>query len=217
MTDPKKSYEALRDHYEDCLAKHGDTHRGVDWPAEADTLKRHRVMSCFLRGRDVSILDFGCGAGHFLDFLRADPAFAKVRYTGLDISDKFVSLCESKYPDQEFLRADILSEPFDRKFDFIVANGVFTVRAGISVPEMTDFFRSSIERLFGFANRGIAFNTMSKQVDWEREDLHHVSFDELGSYLTAHLSRHFTFHHDYGLYEFTTYVGKEADTFRGVP
>ncbi len=37
-------YTSIVQHYESCLAKFGDTHRGVDWPNEADADIRFRVM-----------------------------------------------------------------------------------------------------------------------------------------------------------------------------
>jgi hypothetical protein len=47
---------------------------------------------------------------------------------------------------------------------------------------------------------------MSKHVDWERDDLFHLPFDALGSFLREEVSRHFVIRHDYGLYEYTTYI-----------
>ena len=47
---------------------------------------------------------------------------------------------------------------------------------------------------------------MSKQVDWERDDLFHLPLDLLADYLTRNLSRHFVIRNDYGLYEYTVYV-----------
>jgi hypothetical protein len=60
------------------------------------------------------------------------------------------------------------------------------------------------------ARKGMAFNVMSAQVDWKRDDLFHVPFDTMASLVKARLSRHFHFRQDYGLYEFTTYVYHEA-------
>ena len=57
-------------------------------------------------------------------------------------------------------------------------------------------------------NKGIAFNIMSKLVDWERDDLFHVSMDELGLFLKNNLSRNFIIKNDYKLYEYTVYVYK---------
>jgi hypothetical protein len=47
---------------------------------------------------------------------------------------------------------------------------------------------------------------MSKQVEWERDDLFHLPFDVMASFLAERLSRRFVIRHDYGLYEYTTYV-----------
>jgi hypothetical protein len=52
----------------------------------------------------------------------------------------------------------------------------------------------------------MAFNVMSKHVDWERDDLFHLPFDELGRWLVSSISRNFVIRADYGLYEYTTYV-----------
>ncbi len=56
----------------------------------------------------------------------------------------------------------------------------------------------------------MAFNVMSKHVDWEREDLFHLPFDTLAEFLKKELTRNFVFRNDYGLYEYTTYVYREA-------
>ena len=60
--------------------------------------------------------------------------------------------------------------------------------------------------MYPLARRGIAFNVMSKHVDWERDDLFHLPFDVLAAFLRAEISRHYQFRADYGLYEYTAYV-----------
>ena len=62
------------------------------------------------------------------------------------------------------------------------------------------------QRVFEKARVGIAFNVMSKHVDWERDDLFHLPFDVLAGFLRRELSRHYVFRANYGLYEYTTYV-----------
>jgi hypothetical protein len=66
--------------------------------------------------------------------------------------------------------------------------------------------KAVLRRLFGIAEVGIAFNVMSKHVEWERDDLFHVPFDVLAEFVIADLTRNFVFRNDYGLYEYTTYV-----------
>ena len=45
MTGP--DYSSIIEHYESCLAKHGDSHLGVDWPNARDAATRYGVMLDF--------------------------------------------------------------------------------------------------------------------------------------------------------------------------
>ena len=62
--------------------------------------------------------------------------------------------------------------------------------------------------IFSICNKGIAFNVMSKSVDWERWDLFHLPTDLLIDFMTKKLSRNFVIRNDYGLYEYTVYLYK---------
>jgi hypothetical protein len=91
----------------------------------------------------------------------------------------------------------------------VVLNGVFTEKRALTFQEMWTHTQQLLDRVFQAARIGIAFNVMSKHVDWERDDLFHLPFDVLAEFLRRKLSRHFRFRADYGLYEFTTYVYRE--------
>ena len=73
---------------------------------------------------------------------------------------------------------------------------------------MLDYFKQLVKAVFSKARKGLAFNVMSKDVDWERDDLFHLSFDELSKFLTEEVSRNFVIRNDYGLYEYTVYIYK---------
>lgn len=209
----KKKYIDIIKHYEDCLDKHGDTHKGVDWPNQQDADKRYRVM-CGLFSEyenikhNASLLDFGCGAAHLLEFIQREN-ITSIEYSGLDISEKFVLLSRKKFPETTFYCLDVL-EDADKlpQFDYIVANGAFTEKRNLTHNEMFSYFCSTLKILFSKAERGIAFNVMSKHVDWERDDLFHLAFDDLAHFLCKELSRNFVIRNDYGLYEYTVYVYK---------
>jgi SAM-dependent methyltransferase len=200
------SYLKIAEHYDNCFKQHGDNNLGVDWPNYKDTLTRYKVMYDIVD--DYShILDFGCGLGHFYDWIKANNKI--VSYSGLDINKGFYDTCKAKYPEVNFYYSDILKDDnFTPKFDYIIVNGVFTEKQGLSQEEMWDFFKSIMIKLWDKCDKGIAFNLMSKHVDWEREDLFHMGFDELGWFLKKNLSRNFTIRNDYKLYEYTTYVYK---------
>lgn len=209
-----KIYQPIVKHYEACLEKFGDTHLGVDWPKPEDAEKRYEIMldvARFLKARPekATLLDLGCGAGHLLDFIRNTDREQHFHYHGADISPKFVELCQSKFPAVPFQVIDVMTEDAHLgSFDFIVMNGVFTEKRELTFDQMWNYFTSLIEKVFRHANCGIAFNVMSKHVDWERNDLFHVPHDELCAYLVKKLSRNYVIRNDYGLYEYTVYVYK---------
>jgi SAM-dependent methyltransferase len=209
----EKKYLSIVSHYEACLEEHGDSHLGVDWPKAEDVDKRHRVMLDVIRpgSQRVTLLDFGCGAAHLNEYIRC-AGLDNIEYVGLDLSEKFVRLSKSKFPEQQFFCLDLLDDDSSLpSFDYIVMNGVFTEKRALSFDDMLAYFKRLLTRAFAHARAGIAFNVMSKHVDWERGDLFHLPFDTLAVFLKDELSRHFVFRNDYGLYEYTTYVYRESN------
>lgn len=208
----EKKYLSIVSHYETCLEQHGDSHLGVDWPRQDDVPKRHRVMLDVIKpgSQRVSLLDFGCGAAHLNEYI-IEQGLENIDYAGLDLSEKFVRLSESKFPANKFFYMDLLDENVSLPiFDYIVLNGVFTEKLELPFDEMFAYFKRLVTRVFAHASIGIAFNVMSKHVDWERDDLFHLPFDTLAEFLKKELTRHFVFRNDYGLYEYTTYVYHET-------
>jgi SAM-dependent methyltransferase len=208
-TQPR--YRSIADHYAACLERHGDNHLGVDWPNEEDARTRQRVMLELIRpgpGTEPRrLLDFGCGAAHLLEYIRAEQR-TDIDYAGLDISEPFVELSQAKFPDARFWCMDVLTDDVLAlpRFDYAVMNGVFTEKLELSYDEMFDFMSRTVTRVFSLVEVGIAFNVMSKHVDWERDDLFHVPFDEVAAFLIANVTRNIVLRADYGLYEYTVYA-----------
>jgi SAM-dependent methyltransferase len=208
----RSGYQTIIDHYEACLARHGDSHLGVDWPNRRDAETRYRVMLGVIaapRDMPVTLLDFGCGAAHLCEHLQRE-GWDNVDYIGLDASPQFVELCRRKFPRLPFHAVDVLADdaPLPAA-DYVVMNGVLTEKRGLSFDDMQQFMERLLVRVFAAARMGLAFNVMSKHVDWEREDLFHVPYDTLADFLKRRVSRHFQFRADYGLYEYTTYVYRD--------
>jgi hypothetical protein len=78
----------------------------------------------------------------------------------------------------------------------------------LSFDDMWSYCQKTLIKVFEKADRGIAFNVMSKEVDWERKDLFHLSADLLISFISKRLSRKFIIRNDYGLYEYFVYIYK---------
>jgi SAM-dependent methyltransferase len=206
-------YLEIANHYNKCYESHGDNHLGVDWPKYEETLIRHKIMYELINNtkyEDIinsTILDFGCGLGHFYEWILSTQKYHP-KYSGLDINEPFYNHCKNKYINSDFYHKDILIDDNIPNFDYIVCNGVFTEKRELSQKEMMNFFNSTLIKLWDKTKKGISFNLMSKHVDWEREDLFHVSLDKLGWFLKENLSRNFIIRNDYKLFEYTVYVYK---------
>ena len=208
------SYLDIAEYYKQCLIEHGDSNLGVNWPNKNDVDIRHEIMLGILQKNQVdtpiSLLDFGCGLGHFYEYIKNTNLTNLISYTGVDINVEHIEIVRKKYPNLNWLIADINADSTQiyGKYDYIVCNGVFTVKHTLSQTQMWEFMTNTLKELWNKTNKGIAFNIMSKLVDWERDDLFHVSMDELGLFLKNNLSRNFIIKNDYKLYEYTVYVYK---------
>ncbi len=210
-----ENYKVIVEHCEKCFEKYGDTCKGVDWPNQKDVETRYQVILNIIdyyemkygKSDSYRILDLGCGLGHLYEYSKTHVD--NIQYTGLDISSVFVAKCREKYPEVEFICKDILRENDLEKYDFIFMNGVFTEKLHMSYENMWNYFVEMLAKAYSHCNKGMAFNVMSKDVDWERDDLFHVPLNQLSAWLTRHLTRNFVIRYDYGLYEYMVYVMKD--------
>ncbi|MBN2973392.1 class I SAM-dependent methyltransferase [Roseomonas aeriglobus] len=199
-------------HYEKCLARFGADHRGVDWPNAADLAVRFDVMLSIIdvppSGPAVpSVLDLGCGPGLILDHIARTPGRPTIDYHGIDLSEHMVDAARNRWPDARFDVRDVIADPLPPlSVDYVIINGVLTLKTTLSRDAMIDFAKKLIRAAFAAARIGVVFNVMSRHVDWERDDLFHWSFDEVASFLTADVTRHIAFRSDYGLYELSAFA-----------
>jgi cyclopropane fatty-acyl-phospholipid synthase-like methyltransferase len=205
----KNNYLDIVRHYEKCFELYGDTSQGVDWPNQEDAKTRYRVMIEALHfAPSETLLDFGCGLAHFHDFLEGYDAL-DVKYAGLELSEKMLGVIKKKKPAIDFYSNDVISDGWQMpQFDFTVMNGVFTEKLHLKTDQMFDYMTKLIKIVFDNSKVGLAFNVMSTQVDWERDDLFHLSLDKLAWFIKEDLSRKYIIRNDYGLYEYTVYIFK---------
>ena len=197
---------------QDCeidLRRFGDTFEGAGWTKKkAYAERRYRIMLDMIRPTPlpVSVLDFGCGISHLYDYINRHN-MANIAYTGLDLSDSYLAMSRAKFPEVTYYQVDLMDPSVTiPEFDYIIMSGVLTYKGNASYDEMLAYSQALLRRIAPFAKIGLAFNVMSKHVDWERDDLFHLSLSELATFLAKEFGRRFTFRHDYDLFEYTTYV-----------
>lgn len=207
--------DAILDRYERALSQFGDTAQGAMWPNDEDRTTRYDVMLDLVAGtaaEPVVLCDLGCGTGGLLARIR-ERGLDHIRYVGVDRSRQALDYARNKFPGAEFHELDVNApgaslEAID--CDYLVANGLFTVRHVLSQQQMQGFLETTLARVWPHVRRGLAFNVMSKVVDWERDDLFHASMDDMARLLHAMAGRRVRMRADYGLYEFTCYAFRET-------
>jgi SAM-dependent methyltransferase len=187
----------------------------LNWPNAPDMAKRYETLlsavefSAYSKERPLKLLDIGCGLGLLLDYLAENDLLQRVDYTGVDLVEPILREVRRRWPGQRFDQRDVRDEPYDEgAFDFCVICGIFTVKHGNSHGAALALAQSTLEAIWPSVNLGLAFNAMSKHVDWERDDLFHWPLDDIMAFCKQRLSRHVAFNLDYGLWEVSTLVRK---------
>jgi dTDP-4-amino-4,6-dideoxygalactose transaminase len=207
----KRPEDRLLRHYERRLEEMGDTAEGAYWPNDHDRRTRFEVMLDLIEGgaeEPVVLCDLGCGTGELFAHL-THRGLGHIAYIGVDRSARALAYARAKFPHASFIELDVNAPEADLRqiaCDYLVANGLFTGKFDLSYDEMWSFLVSTIERVWPHVRRGIAFNVMSKVVDWERCDLFHLPMDEAARLLHRLAGRRVRMRADYGLYEYTVYA-----------
>lgn len=194
--------DAVVRYYEAALDRFGATARGVDWKDEASQAKRFeqlvRALRLDQRREPFSIVDFGCGYGALLPFLRARGL--DCAYTGYDRSEKMIAKARS-------LHGVTFTSEWEsvERADFIVASGVFNVRAGVAEEPWRDYVLRTLAAINEKAHEGFAVNflTAYADADRKRDDLYYADPGLIFDWCKRNASRAVALLHDYELYEFT--------------
>ena len=201
---------SLQQHYRRLFETHGDSAQAVQYSDSPSQFRRFQVL------REVSetlgsVVDLGCGLGHFRDHLRATGF--KDAYLGLDFVQEFVDHGNIKHaedPLTSFQRCDLLADAFPTDHDTFVVCGVFNNK----MPDNANFMRTVIEKAFTAARRQVAFNAMSTYVDFEAPDLYYTDPLEIFDFCKRHLTKRVALRHDYLVrddrlpFEYTIYLYK---------
>ena len=163
----------------ECNAEAWDRQRGREL-IELDWLERFAT----LLPEGASVLDLGCGSGEPIARWLVERGF---RITGIDSSSSLVALCRRRFPEQEWIVADMRSLDLERRFDGVIAwHSLFHLTA--------DDQRAMFPRSAALVGPGAALMFTSgpeageKIDEWQSEPLYHASLDpaEYRELLEAH-------------------------------
>lgn len=205
----KKQLKLLSDHYAKRVALFGDSAEATQWPSTEAQERRLRslIMVCDQNELNKSkILDFGCGTAHLLTFLHGFGFEGE--YVGFDICSEMIETAKTKFPTTRFEVKDVLAEPINEEFDYVFISGVFNNK----IDDNWNLMRNLLNTLFACCRKGMAFNNLSRFVDFMDDDYFYADPMKVFQFCKENLSPLVTLKHDYLSkpdtipFEFTTFV-----------
>lgn len=203
----------MRSHYSQKFTEFGATSKGVDWGREEDlNLRYYKMLAIINRDifnskKTITLLDVGCGYGGL--FIYAQQHELPLQYTGIDVATNMISWAKENVHTAEFIEGDFMQHDFGQKrFDYVVCNGILTQKLGASLLDMEVFAKGLIKKMFDVCERGVAFNIMSTYVNFFAPNLYYKHPSDMLAYCLSEISGKVKLDHSYGLYEYTTYLYK---------
>jgi SAM-dependent methyltransferase len=186
--DPYGKRELLA-FYDRHLRDHGDAPQAVRWTPEGQRRRYEAFLGLLGEDRAGTLLDFGCGKGDLYGFLREQGRSGG--YCGVDVNANLIDLARRKFPEAEFHALDVEEDPFDRRFDQVVACGVYNLRIG----GIAEAAREGLRRLFGLCREALHVNFLTAHGARQDVELHYVDPPELLRFALAELSPAVTLRH----------------------
>jgi SAM-dependent methyltransferase len=210
----------IAEYFEGLLEKHGDHYLSLDWKSRESQVARFAVLLDIIsftdKKQDISILDVGCGIGHFYEFLESNGLIKQldIKYSGIDISKKMVDFAKGKFPGIDFKVIDLINDKFDKKFDYVMSSGAFNIRMA-DLPSHKASVNQMVSRMFNICNFGAAVNFLSQSSIYlipegrsaEEDKYVYFSEEEVTKWVKAVCDR-YILRRDYHPGDFTIYMLK---------
>jgi len=197
--------ERVVSQYQAAYGRHGWSHKSVFWPKGRQQLRYEVLTQHIAPDSNSTIMDFGCGLGFGLEFLRARGFMGK--YVGVDIVPEFVQACSERWPEETFLLTDGYAADLPN-VDHVIASGAFGIAVNDSQAMSSKWVRDTILGLLAKARVSLASDFMRSQVDFQQADAYHEDPVGLASWVLAHASDRFILRLDYLPFEFAVVMWK---------
>ncbi len=175
---------------------------------EHKKLRYSKISKIFEDDNNFSLHDVGMGLADFKKFLLSQYPSKNIIYSGSDILPEYCEQAKITFPKDNFFLRDISEITSSDIYDYVILSGVFHQKRNISIPTWENFLEKMISSAFSMCNKGIAFNVISPFVDFYQPEVYYCNLPKLLFFIDGSLSRFFSIHHDYALFEFTVFVYK---------
>ncbi len=204
----KKSRTAMTVHYTELLHKHGSTKEALVYRDKKQQISRYALLTDIgPMAVESSVLDVGCGLGHFCEYLRQYGW--KGKYLGLDINADMIRAAQERLPDEEFLCVDLLTEEFQRQNDYVFCGATIQHRPKYGDPQQ--YLEQMVKEMFSLARMGLAFDIFSGRTDYQDESHLYANPEELLEFCYG-LTGRVVLRNDSRPYELMMYLYRDEST-----
>lgn len=196
----------VEQYYTDKIKQYGVNSKGVDWKdSESQTLRFFQLLRGLKISIQDSILDFGCGYGALLQYLRTNHKIKS--YYGYDISQAMLDEAQKLFPTESLAKWS-KNFPVNQHFDYTILSGIFNVRNEQADEIWKEYIINTLQKINKISNKGFSFNILSiySDVEYRKSYLYYADPLFFFDYCKKEISRFVCLYHDYPLYEFTISV-----------
>lgn len=208
MTKINRQWEEDRsriaEYYDQLVSKYGDSPRSCDYGTAESQKVKFKVLSEQLPEQGFSILEVGCGLGHFNLYLASCKS--NYSYLGIDISENMIAAARDLQPDANFQKLDILSDSPPGRHDFVVANGIFYLLK----EEPWSTTETLLRVMYSLADKAVFCTSLSSKAPFNEEGEFQIDPGKLINFCFE-LSPYLTLRHDYFVHDFTLGLFKEPN------
>lgn len=191
--------------YSNEFKKYGDSPKAVMWPKGRQNLRFDALMQHVPKNKRFTILDFGCGLSHLIEYLTQN--YGDFEYTGCDIVDDFLNHNRKKYNQHKFFNS--IDNQVRKNYDYILVSGTFNILYSDDIDKNTKLVYDQIKLLFEKCNIAISINFMNDQVDYKSPNAYHQNVIEIYDFCCKNLSKRIIINQSYMPYEFTITIYKD--------
>ena len=186
--------------------QHGDSIKSVGWGDAETQFLRFKKLTEGLIVEGSSILDFGCGLGHLVEFLEKQN-LRQYEYVGVDLCVSFIEHAKEKYREKNninFYKGDIFHKDLEaHSFDIALASGVFS----LNQENIKNYTFDAMKKMFDLVNHSVSVNFLSTYCDFQlKKNVHYDPSEILNE--AFKITSDVKLLHDYELYEFTLILNK---------
>ena len=195
--------------YKNQLKKFGPVPAALGCPKGRQDIRFEALTKYLNKGN--SLLDYGCGFGDLFLFLKKKDL--KITYNGCDVVKSFIEIAKEKYPKENFFQTEV-DKKLDKKYDHIIASGVFNFLYTESKKKHEDLLKKSLTILFNSSKKTLSVDFLSEFVDFQDKDTYHQNVSKLIRFVSENLSRRFLINHSYMPYEFCIHIFKNDEILK---